>query len=196
MHAILGLPGWAAAVLVCLLPFLEASTLLGVIVPGEATVILGGVLAYFGRLPLWAVMVLASAGAVVGDSIGYAVGARWGERLVRSPIGRFVGEDRWARARRHLQRKGALPIVFARFAPGVRSLAPGAAGTARMPYRRFLVANAIGGVVWAVASSLAGYLAGTQWRQLEKGEHWVALGGLALLIGWILARRLRGDRGR
>ena len=68
-------------VVVFALPALEASTLLGIVVPGELVLVLGGVLAHQGRVPLWAAVAAGAAGAAVGDSLGYAVGRRVGERL-------------------------------------------------------------------------------------------------------------------
>ena len=199
MHHLLELPAWLGATLVFALPLLEASTFIGLGIPGESAVVFGGVLAYFGRLPLWLVVALASAGAVIGDSIGYAVGARWGERIMRSKLGVLVGRQRWQQTRRHFRRGGVLAILFARFAPAVRTLAPGAAGTASMPYRRFLVANIAGGIFWAAVSAGAGYLAGTQWRKLERVQHWVLAVFLVLLAAWIVyrvmeLRRTRGSR--
>ena len=69
-------------VVVFALPALEASTLLGIVVPGELALVLGGVLAHQGRVPLWAAVAAGAAGAAVGDSLGYAVGRRVGERLL------------------------------------------------------------------------------------------------------------------
>ena len=72
--AILRLHGIAALALVFLIPALEASAFVGFVFPGEIAVLLGGVLAFQGRAPLWAVIVAAVLGAAIGDSIGYAVG--------------------------------------------------------------------------------------------------------------------------
>ena len=71
---ILRLAGPLALVAVFALPALEASTLLGIVVPGELALVLGGVLAHQGRVPLWATVVAGAAGAVTSDSVGYAIG--------------------------------------------------------------------------------------------------------------------------
>ena len=119
---------------VFLLPALEASTLAGVVIPGETALLYGGVLAWYDRVPLPAVVAAGALGAIVGDSIGYLVGARWGKRIVEGRIGRLIGEQRWARARRHLARKGLFTIIAGRFPPVARTLVPMLAGSARMPY--------------------------------------------------------------
>jgi undecaprenyl-diphosphatase len=183
LDALLGLHGWAAAALVFILPLLEASTLLGLIIPGELALIAGGVLAHFGRLPLWAALTVGIGGAVIGDSLGYAVGRRYGERLRRSRLGRRIGARRWRRADQHLQRRGVLDVLVARIPPVLRTLVPGAAGMAKMPYGRFLFANVVGGVVWGTASVLVGLLAATEFDKIEKAERWIGLAVLAVLVG-------------
>lgn len=194
LEALLGLQGWAAAAVIFALPLLEASTLVGLIVPGELALIVGGVLVHFGKLPLWAALGAGIAGAVIGDSCGYAVGRRYGERIRRSWIGRVIGRDRWRRADQHLRKKGVFDVVIARIPPVLRTLVPGAAGMAKMPYGKFLAANVVGGVVWATLSILVGILAGREWRTIEKAERWIGIAGLAVLIGvvvylWVKRRR-------
>ena len=85
---ILSLHGWVALAIVFLVPALEASAFLGFLFPGELAVLLGGVLAFQHRVPLWAAIVAAVAGAVIGDSIGYLIGRRWGRSLL---VGRLEG---------------------------------------------------------------------------------------------------------
>ena len=176
------------------LPALEASTLIGIFVPGETAILLGGVLAWYGRLSLLSVVVAASVGAIVGDSMGYWVGSRWGNRIVGGRFGRLIGERRWARARRHLARKGLLTVVVGRFPPVARTLVPLLAGSAHMPYRRFLAGNALGGVVWASASALVGYLAGDAWQRVERVQHVVGAIALAVAAAVVLLLRLRDRR--
>src|SRR5947199_9118975 len=86
---ILALHGFPAIALVFALPALEASAFLGFVFPGEIAVLLGGVVASQGRVSLWAVIVAAVSGAIIGDSIGYAIGRRWGARLMHGTIGRL-----------------------------------------------------------------------------------------------------------
>src|SRR6266571_5510908 len=86
---ILSLNGWVALAIVFLVPALEASAFLGFFFPGEIAVVLGGVLAYHGRVALPEVIVAAVAGAIAGDTVGYFVGKRWGHRLLRG-VGRRI----------------------------------------------------------------------------------------------------------
>src|SRR6185312_11596737 len=87
---ILRLPPWLALLIVFAVPALEASVFLGFVFPGEIACLLGGVLAFESKLQLWLVIVVAIAGAVVGDSVGYFVGARFGDVLLGKLPERFV----------------------------------------------------------------------------------------------------------
>jgi membrane protein DedA with SNARE-associated domain len=94
-----GVPPWALVLVVFVVPALEASSLPGLLLPGEVAVLLGGVIAHEGRVPLTIVMAAAVLGACVGDSVGYALGARFGPRLfAHTPY----------RSRQHLARAEAL----------------------------------------------------------------------------------------
>jgi membrane protein DedA with SNARE-associated domain len=90
---LLVLPGWFPGSLVFLLPALEAPAFLGLVLPGELALILGGVLAQQGRLSLPGALALGVAGAVAGDAAGWWLGRRWGGRLRRTaglPLGAFL----------------------------------------------------------------------------------------------------------
>ena len=181
LHFLVGLPGWGAAALLALFPMAESSLLLGVIVPGETALVLGGVLVYRGHIDfLWMAM-LGAVGAVAGDSLGYLVGRKWGDRLLHTRLARWIGERRWERARRHLRRKGFWTVLVGRFGAGVRTLVPLLAGNARMPYGRFFVANFFGGVPWAISAVLLGWAAGAAW----ESAHWIALGAGVVVLAVI-----------
>jgi undecaprenyl-diphosphatase len=134
---------------------------MGVPVPGETALVTAGVLAHQGELELVPVIAIAATAAVVGDNLGYLLGAKGGRRLLehRGPLAqwrrRFV-----ARGERFFARHGARAVFLARFVVGARVAAAWLAGVNRMPWRRFLVWNALGGVSWAVAAGMAGYLLG------------------------------------
>ncbi|MEV7225847.1 DedA family protein [Polymorphospora sp. NPDC051019] len=198
MAAITGLPPVLVLVVVFVLPALESSTLLGVVVPGEIAVLLGGVVAHGGRLPLWAVLVVAAAGAAVGDQVGYLLGRRYGpvllarapERIRRSPV--------LDRARALIRTRGAVAVVLGRWTAVLRTVVPavaGAGGMARMP---FTVANVTGGLLWAAAVSVLGYLGAASYHYLERrlsigGE--VLFGVVAVVVAlWIWRQRVATRR--
>ena len=188
-ESILALHGWAALAVVFALPALEASAFVGILVPGELAVLLGGVLAFQHRVTLPAVLAAAICGAIIGDGIGYLVGRRWGCRLLAGRVGRLVGQRRLDRAQGYLARRGGPAVFFGRFTAALRALVPGLAGMAGMPYRTFAIYNAVGATLWASAVTLAGYGAGTAWRRTEQlaARASVVLLILAILAGTVIA---------
>ena len=197
--AILGLAGPPILAVVFALPALEASTLVGIVVPGELAVVLGGVLAHAGRVPLWAVALAGAAGAVVGDSVGYALGRRVGGRLLARLPRRLVRPRQVERAMVLLRRLGGRAVFVGRFTAALRALVPGLAGTARIPYQTFVVYNVAGGVLWAVGFTLLGFVAGPAYRLAERvaGEAGLVLLG-AIAVGAaavLLVRRWRRRSG-
>ena len=105
-EGLLSLSGWAALALLFMLPALEAPAFLGLVLPGELALLLGGVLASQDRIPLAGALAVGVAGAVAGDSAGYWIGRRWGPRLLSSPLGRRVGPARLHKVESLLLRGG------------------------------------------------------------------------------------------
>jgi membrane-associated protein len=201
LDTLVSVPAWLLLTLVFLFPALEASIFLGLVVPGETMVILGGVAADAHRVPLVAVILLAIAGAVIGDQVGFHVGKRFGPRLVaRMPEG-----SKRARHMRgaldYLRRRGPVAVTLGRWTASLRSLVPGIAGMSGMRQRSFTLANLTGGVVWATVIAFAGYLAGESYKALESRLGLVAnivLGVVVAVVGvlWAVAvvRRRRTPR--
>jgi membrane-associated protein len=197
-RTILGLAGPLILVVVFALPALEASALVGIVVPGELALVLGGVLAHAGRVPLWAVALAGAAGAVVGDSVGYAVGRGLGERLLARLPRRLVRPGQVERGMALVRRLGGRAVFVGRFTAGLRALVPGLAGTARMPYRTFVVYNVAGGVLWAVGFALLGFAAGRDYPTAERlaGQAGlVLLGAIAVAAATVLLAHRRRGRG-
>ena len=166
-ETILSLHGWAALLVVFLLPALEASTFVGVVFPGEIAVILGGVLAFQHRVELTAVLAVAVVGAVVGDTVGYLVGRRWGRRMLQGSLRRFLKDHHLDQAERFLGRHGGKAVFFGRWTAALRALIPGLAGMSGVHYRTFAIWNVLGGGLWAATFVLVGYVAGEGWRKVE-----------------------------
>jgi membrane-associated protein len=197
---ILRLTGPLVLVAVFALPALEASTLLGIVVPGELALVLGGVLAHQGRVPLVAAVAAGAAGAVVGDTIGYAIGRRVGERLLAHLPRRLIRPRQVERAKALVRRLGGRAVFAGRFTAALRALVPGLAGVAGVPYPTFAAWNLAGGVLWATGFVLLGFAAGRAWRTAERfagGAGLVVLGAIVVAAAVALVRRRRpGDRGR
>src|SRR5205085_653572 len=202
---ILGLNGWVALSIVFLVPALEASAFVGFVFPGEIAVILGGVLAFEGRIPLGAAIAAAVLGAFVGDTAGFFIGRRWGRQILRN-VGSFIPfvrhriEEHLDSARDYLNRKGGRAVVIGRFTAALRVMVPGLAGMSDMPYMRFAAFNLAGAIVWGTSFVLLGYVAGAAWHRVADiaGYAGITLAALVLiaLVGGRLIRRVRrGDVG-
>ncbi len=197
--AILHLHGWAALAIVFALPALEASAFVGFVFPGEIAVLLGGVLAYQGRISLGAALAAAILGAVLGDSAGYLIGRRWGRAILRGTIGKLPVirhhiDKNLDRAEQYLHRRGPHAVVLGRFTAGLRVMVPGLAGMSKMHYWRFLLFNVIGGGLWATTFVLLGYFGGAAWHQVAGIASKAGLILLALIVVGLTAMRVARNR--
>jgi len=159
-QTILSLNGWPVYVVVALLAFGESAIFLGAVLPGETAMVVAGVLAARGNISLPVIIAICATAAVLGDQVGYFIGRRFGPGLQRSRPGRRVGERRWIQAQDAVTRHGAWAVAGGRWVAVLRALVPTVAGAVTMPYRRFLLANALGGSAWAAGAILVGYFAG------------------------------------
>jgi undecaprenyl-diphosphatase len=188
-----GFPVWALYLAVFLLPFLEASILLGFVFPGETALVFGGAVGTQNGASLTVLLLLAIAGAITGDAVGYAVGRRYGQTLQATKLGRLVGEERWVTTESFLLKRGGTAVFFGRWTALLRAMVPGAAGMARLPYRTFFFYNALGGTLWAVACVLGGYLAGETIARYVTSFGYVVLGlvVVAVVVAVVHRRRKR-----
>ncbi|HEY7873485.1 MAG TPA: DedA family protein, partial [Actinomycetota bacterium] len=177
----------------------ETAAFIGLFLPGEATVIFGGVLVYNDRATLGWMIAAACLGAMVGDSLGYWIGRRFGTRLMESRAGRWVGRERWDNASAYLRRRGGRAVLFGRFIGFLRALVPALAGSAGIPYlKTYLPFSIVGGLAWGTGFTLLGVVAGGSYRLVEKwaGRASLILGAIVVVaIGMvILARKVSESR--
>ena len=171
-------------VLVALVIGLES---MGIPLPGEVILVSAALLAARQELdisPVW-VAVAATAGAITGDSLGYLAGRRWGDGmfdLLGRRFPRQAGPDRLAYAEHIFTRYGVWAVFIGRFVALLRIFAGPVAGALRMPYPRFLAANALGGLVWACGTTAAVYALGTRAENWLKESSWIGL-ALAVIVG-------------
>jgi membrane-associated protein len=172
LDPLLNLHGWEAYALVGALVFSEAAILIGFVFPGETAVIVGGVAASRGHVNIVTLIVVVVACGIGGDSVGYLVGRRYGQRLLDVRLLR-------------------------NFTAFLRAVVPGLAGMSSMPYRIFLPANATGGILWGTGFCLLGYFVGHAYTKVEHASGIasdVLLGLIAVVIVLLFIRRRHRER--
>jgi membrane-associated protein len=172
--------------------FIESGILLGFFLPGDSLLFGAGLLAAspYSNVSVVALTLGVTVAAVAGDAVGYWTGRRWGRPwLERKPtMTRHI-----ERAEAFYERWGAMAVVIARWFPWLRTATPVIAGVARMPYRRFVVANVVGAVSWGAGLVLLGYYS-YEISWLRTTAITIGLTSAALMVvggtaRWILARR-------
>ncbi len=179
------LPGPLVYGLVALLVFGETALFVGFVLPGETTVIVAGVIASQGSINIGVLCILVVIAAVLGDTVGYLIGYHYGERLLSLKVLRKHREEIDG-AMAGMQRRGPIYVFLGRFTAFLRAVMPGLAGISGMHYRRFLVANALGALVWGIAFSLFGYFGGSQLPKIEKYSGWASIGVVAVVVATIV----------
>ena len=159
---------------------------LGLPLPGEAIVLIGGFLAGEGDLNYWWVLGSAIAGAVIGGTCGYWIGVYGGWPLLLR-VGRFfkVEENRLIEIKQRFSHNAARAVFLGRFVTLLRIFAGPLAGTAGMPFRQFIIYNGAGAMLWAAVMITLAFFAG-ELVSLEQLIIWVGQFGI-IVLGAILA---------
>jgi membrane-associated protein len=174
---------WGGYAVLTGIVFTETGLLIGFFLPGDSLLITAGLVAAAGGLNIWLLNGLLIVAAIVGDSVGYFIGARLGPRLFTREKSLLFNPRHIERTRAFYERHGAKTIVIARFVPIIRTFAPVVAGVGQMEYRRFLFYNVAGGVAWVSSMTWAGYLLGQTIPNIEKSIHWVV--GVVIVLSVI-----------
>lgn len=163
---------------------LETSLLIGLVVPGDSVLLIAatGVTSW----SVWAWLIAASIiGALLGETIGYAIGRWLGEPLKRSWLGRKIGLQNWERAETFLQHRGGVAVFVSRFLPVLHSVVPVTAGLAKMPFGKFMAWTIPASTIWSFAYVSAGALATAGYQQLSSQLSWagyIFIGVIALFV--------------
>ncbi len=139
--------------------FCETGLVITPFLPGDSLLFAAGAIAALGALRVEWLIALLIVAAIAGDTLNYAVGHFIGPRALTSN-NRFLKKEYMDRTQRFYEKHGGKTIILARFVPIVRTFAPFLAGVGIMSYSRFVVYNVVGGVVWVVLFTLAGYFFG------------------------------------
>jgi membrane protein DedA with SNARE-associated domain len=169
-------------ILLILFAFLEAAAFVGFVLPGETSLLIGGVLAHSQVWSFWLFLICAIIGAIAGDSVGYEVGKHFGSRIKVNRLGRLVGEKRWLIAEHIFSKYHGGAIFFGRAQALLRALIPAMAGMHNVPYKTFLKWNAAGGIVFSTIIVTLGYQFANSLSVLEKYLKYWAIGFLTLVV--------------
>ncbi len=183
------LPPWAVYLVAGSLTFGEAGLFIGFVIPGETAVLVAGAIASKGGVSITALTIEVVLCAIVGDSVGYYVGERWGHHLLKLPIVRHR-RALIELALDGLRRRGPMYVFLGRWTAFLRAVMPGLAGMSKLAYGKFLIANALGGIAWGITFTLIGYYAGHALDRVEKTAGWMGLGLLGLIILAVLSRHV------
>jgi len=162
---------WGGYAVLVAIVFTETGLLVGFFLPGDSLLITAGLVAAAGGLDIWTLDALLILAAIIGDSVGYAIGYRTGPRIFRTEESRWFSRKHLMRTREFYERHGGKTIVLARFIPIIRTFAPVVAGVGQMEYRRFLFYNVFGGIGWVVSLTWAGYLLGRAIPNIDRYVH-------------------------
>jgi membrane-associated protein len=178
------------------LAFLETGAFVGLLVPGETAVVVGGVVAERGDVTLPGLIALVWLGAVGGDLVSFVLGRRLGRPFLDSHGPRLrIRPEHVERVERFFGRYGGRAVLIGRFVGILRALTPFVAGASRLPLRRFLPYSVVGALAWAATFTVVGYVFASSFESAGEAATRIALGGAVLVAtALLLAARLRGTR--
>jgi membrane-associated protein len=149
---------WIYAILF-LIVFCETGLVVTPFLPGDSLLFVAGTLAAIGTMDIHALFLLLTIAAILGDTVNYAAGHYFGEKVFHVDA-RILKREYLDRTHQFFERHGGKTIVIARFVPIIRTFAPFVAGAGSMSYRHFLIYNVTGGIAWTAAFLYGGYFFG------------------------------------
>ena len=153
--------------------FTETGLFVGFFLPGDSLLVTAGIFAARGDLDMWTLNSALSLAAIIGDSVGYGIGARTGPKIFTREDSLFFHRKHLLSAKQFYDRYGGFTIFVARFMPIIRTFAPVVAGVGGMQYRRFVGYNIAGGVTWVLSMTSAGYFLGRVIPNIQEQLHTV-----------------------
>lgn len=187
-------PLWLLSVS-ALLVFAEDAIFIGFLIPGETAAVLAGVGSNIQNFALPVTITVIVVAAILGDSVGYEVGRRYfGPKVMTSTL-LSKHQVRIGRAQQFLRVRGGIAVFLGRFTAFFRAMMPALAGASHMPYRKFLVWNAAGGIVWGTAFVVLGFIAGESYKKVEhQAGRGVAIGLGVIVVVAAVVWKIRSER--
>lgn len=174
--------GTATYLILFTIIFAETGFVVTPFLPGDSLLFAAGAIAALGSLNVWFVLGLLVAAAIVGDTVNYAIGKFFGQKIVDHPRVPFINQEHIDKTEQFYKKHGGKTIVMARFVPIIRTFAPFVAGVGKMDYGHFITYNVVGGIMWVTLFTLAGYFFGNL-TIIKENFHYAifAIVGLSLV---------------
>ena len=191
---VLAYGAWVYALLFVII-FVETGVVVMPFLPGDSLLFVVGALCGVGLMNLPMAMALLCVAAILGDQLNYSIGRHFGPRVFQWENSKFFNKNAFDQAHAFYEKYGGATIIAARFLPFLRTFAPFVGGVAQMSRGKFTLFNVVGGLLWVVGLTLAGYLFGNMpWVQANLDKIiWgaILLPGLLVMFGAWRARRAR-----
>ena len=174
--------------------FLESGVFFGFFLPGDSLLFAAGLLASQHYLNVIGVILVSVIAAILGNNVGYYTGKRFGRSLFKKENSFWFSPKRLDEASHFFSKEGPQSLILARFIPAGRTFVPIAAGAAKMKYSRFLIFNALGGLLWGVSLPILGYSLGKSVPSIDKYLLPVIFGIIILSALPVVIHRLRNKK--
>jgi len=174
IYDVRGLVQVGGLALIAAIIFAETGLLAGFFLPGDSLLVTAGIYstsANPNNAPLLNIVwlnIIVIVAAIVGDTVGYWIGAKAGPKLFTRERSLFFSKKHLLRTQEFYERHGGKTIIIARFLPIFRTFAPVVAGVGKMDYRRFLRFNIVGGIGWVVSMTMLGFTLGKVYPPITK----------------------------
>ncbi|MGC8916302.1 MAG: DedA family protein [Thermoanaerobaculum sp.] len=178
-----------------LIVFCETGFVVTPFLPGDSLLFAAGTFSARGSLNLLTSMLVLASAAILGDTVNYWIGHYVGPRVFHRDDVRWLNRKHLDRTHEFFEKYGAKTIILARFVPIVRTFAPFVAGIGAMTYGKFLLYNVVGGVLWVVSITLAGYFFGNI-PVVRRNFTFVILGIIVVSVIPAITETLRHRRQR
>lgn len=148
---------------VLVIVFAECGLLVGLVLPGDSLLFITGLFIVNGTINvnIFVAVLLIAISSIIGNLVGYWIGAKIGPALFKRPDSRFFKQEYVERTAAFFAKHGSRAIVLARFTPIVRTLITASAGIGKMPFKSYAIYSSLGGLLWAGSMTLLGYYFGT-----------------------------------
>lgn len=152
--------GFETYLILFLIIFLETGLVVTPFLPGDSLIFAAAAFAAMGMLNIYVLVGILIVAAILGDTVNYEIGRIFGNKLIKFGGGKLIKKEHLDKTNNFYEKHGGKTIIFARFIPIVRTLAPFVAGIGKMHYKNFISFNAVGGLVWVLGVSALGYFFG------------------------------------